>query len=289
MRCGQCREVFDAQAQMTTIAAVPAAPVQESALYPKPLTPAVESPITNSQRKQDFESSDWINSVNPPQPAAQDSGYPELDNPPSVMPDDAAAPVPSEIWGTHRISAKPQLPSTPSFVRQAQRAHRLHSPWARAWLIGLCLVLIVATLLQFARHERDRIAAAQPGLVPFLQELCKYTGCSVQALKHIESVVIDSSGFNKMRSDAKFDLYKVTVSLKNTHVLPVALPHIELTLNDAQDQAVLRRVLNPADLGAAQFVIAPSGEFSGTSMLQIDNQQLSGARVAGYRVLAFYP
>jgi predicted Zn finger-like uncharacterized protein len=289
VRCGQCREVFDAQAQMTTVAPAQAAPVQSDSLPPNLVSIPQEPPNTRIERKQDFESSDWINSVNPPQPAVQDSGYPELDNPPSIMPEEVGDPVPSDALGARSLPTKSSAASTPSFVRQAQRAQRLRSPWVRGVLTCICFVLITVALIQVVRHERDRIAAAQPGLRPALQELCRYTGCSVQPLKHIESLVIDASGFNKLRSDAKSELYKVTVSLKNTHVLPVALPHIELTLNDSQDQAVLRRVLNPADLGATQFIIAPSGEFSGVSTLQIDNQQLAGARVAGYRVLAFYP
>jgi predicted Zn finger-like uncharacterized protein len=291
VRCGQCREVFDAQAQMTTVAVLAIAPDQGGSLSSSPVVSPAAQSVVQVGRKQDFESSDWINSVNPPQPVVQDSGYPELDNPPSLMPDDADDSALSNISGTHSGPplTKTKLPTTPSFLRQAQRAQRWHSPWARGLLMCLCLMLIVTALFQVVRHERDRIAAAQPGLAPILQQLCSYTGCSVRPLKHIESVVVDASGFNKMRSDAKSDLYRVTVSLKNNHVLPVALPHIELTLNDSQDQAVLRRVLNPADLGATQFVIAPSGEFSGASTLQIDNQQLAGARVAGYRVLAFYP
>jgi predicted Zn finger-like uncharacterized protein len=289
VRCGQCREVFDAHAQMISVASVPAAFEQTGSMASKPARLSASQPIGGAGRKQDFESSDWINSVNPPQPKVQDSSYPELDNPPSLMPDDADDPAASDMLGTHSAPPQAKAPSTPSFVRQAQRAQRFRSPWAWGMLTCLCLVLIITALIQVARHERDRIAAAQPGLKPILQELCSYTGCSVQPLKHIESVVIDASGFNKIRSDVKSELYKVTLSLKNTHVLPVALPHIELTLNDSQDQAVLRRVLNPADLGAVQFVIAPSGEFSGASTLLVDSQQLAGARVAGYRVLAFYP
>lgn len=296
VRCGQCREVFDAQAQMTSISGV-ASTAQSDNEQPHKTntskTPYVAGaefdstppsdaarPQASMAKKQDFASSDWINSVNPPQPTAQDSDYPELDNPPSMMPEADIESVSSSVQ-------QPKI--SPSFVRQAQRAKRWRSPWASALLLCTALVLVLAGVVQLARHERDRLATAQPTLRPALQTLCSYTACSIGPLKQIESVVIDASGFNKMRSDGKSELYKITVSLKNTHVLPVALPHIELTLNDSQDQALMRRVLNPADLGATQLVIAPASEFSGSGTLQIDSQQLSGARVAGYRVLAFYP
>jgi Protein of unknown function (DUF3426) len=77
--------------------------------------------------------------------------------------------------------------------------------------------------------------------------------------------------------------------LKNTGTLPVAVPHIELSLNDTQDQALLRRVLNPADLGALQLTLVPRAELGTSASIQIDATQLAGARIAGYRVLAFYP
>jgi predicted Zn finger-like uncharacterized protein len=302
VRCGQCREIFDAQSHMVQMAvatktpvppasppnkAVPAmaakaVPTQAAGTSKSSKPPAQPTPVP--RKKQDFESSDWIYSVNPPQPKGE---YPQgLDNPPSLMPQDI------DEEGYRLIDTdNSQLESerSVSFVRHAKRAPRRRSPWARTGWVFMAMLLLATGVLQVARHERDRITAAQPGLQPWLQELCRYTGCTVGPLKHIESVVVDASSFNKVRSDSKSDLYKITVNLKNTGVLPVAVPHIELTLNDAQDQPVLRRILNPADLGPVQSVLAPAAELAGTTSVQIDSAQLAGARIAGYRVLAFYP
>jgi predicted Zn finger-like uncharacterized protein len=301
VRCGQCREIFDAQAHMVQMAAATKTPVQPEPKQDKPVAMAVKSapsqepdasnsskqpaqPAPVPRKKQDFESSDWIYSVNPPQPKGE---YPQgLDNPPSLMPEDIDIDdYPLSGSDSSLIEAERRV----SFVRHAQRATRRRSPWARAGLVLMATLLLAAGALQVARYERDRIAAAQPGLQPWLQELCRYTGCMVGPLKQIDSVVVDASSFNKVRSDGKSDGYKITVNLKNTGVLPVAVPHIELTLNDSQDQPVLRRILNPADLGYAQAVLAPAAELSGTTFVQIDSAQLAGARIAGYRVLAFYP
>jgi Protein of unknown function (DUF3426) len=144
-------------------------------------------------------------------------------------------------------------------------------------------------VLQVAYFERDRITAAEPATERWMASMCRVAGCTVAPLKHIESVVVDASSFNKIRSDGKNELYKVTLNLKNTGALPVAVPHIELSLNDTQDQALLRRVLNPADLGALQLTLAPRAELGTSASIQIDATQLAGARIAGYRVLAFYP
>jgi predicted Zn finger-like uncharacterized protein len=302
VRCGQCREVFDAQAHMLHMAAATKTPAPPESQPDKPVpaaavtaapTQVADAAISSQQsappapaprKKQDFESSDWIYSINPPQPKDE---YPQgLDNPPSLMPEDIdAADYPLSGSDSSLIEVERSV----SFVRHAQRAARRRSPWARAGLVLLAMLLLGVGVLQVARYERDRIAAAQPGLQPWLQELCRYTGCTVGPLKQIESVVVDASSFNKVRSDGKTDMYKITVNLKNTGVLPVAVPHIELTLNDSQDQPVLRRILNPADLGPAQSVLAPAAELAGTTSVQIDSAQLAGARIAGYRVLAFYP
>jgi predicted Zn finger-like uncharacterized protein len=301
VRCGQCREVFDAQAHMkamdiaTKNAAISTSqsesPVQAmvaSGAYQAPdasdnrkqLTP----PAAGQRKKHDFESSDWIYSVNPPQPKGE---YPQgLDNPPSLMPQAIDEEDYRLIDTDHSLLESER---SVSFVRHAKQVPRRRSPWVSASLVLMAMLLLAAGVMQVARYERDRIAAAQPILQPWLQELCRYTGCTVGSLKQIESVVVDASSFNKVRSDGKFDLYKVTVNLKNTGVLPVAVPHIELTLNDSQDQAVLRRILNPADLGPAQTALAPAAELAGTASVQIDSTQLAGARIAGYRVLAFYP
>jgi hypothetical protein len=67
----------------------------------------------------------------------------------------------------------------------------------------------------------------------------------------------------------------------------VAVPAMELTITDAQDQAIARRVLLPGELGATGDAIAPAAEWSGAVGIVVANT--SSARVAGYRVLAFYP
>jgi Protein of unknown function (DUF3426) len=117
-----------------------------------------------------------------------------------------------------------------------------------------------------------------------LSWLCEQAGCVVGALRRIEAVVIEGSSFNKTRGDN----YRLSLVLKNTSALDIALPALELTLTDSQDQAVMRRVLLPSDLGAANALLKGGGEWSGNIALAV---RLSGGadRFSGYRVLAFYP
>lgn len=179
--------------------------------------------------------------------------------------------------------------ATPTFVRDAQRAALWQSGWVRGLLGVLAFALTGVLGLQIAVQERDRIAALEPRAVPWLQDLCRPLECNVSALQQIESIVVDASSFNKLRADARQESYMLNVSLKNTAGMPVALPHVELSLNDVQDQSVVRRVLKPADLGATSASLAAGAEFAGGVAVQVDSTQLGGARIAGYRVLAFYP
>ena len=81
------------------------------------------------------------------------------------------------------------------------------------------------------------------------------------------------------------DSYQLALSIKSRAGFALAMPSVELTLTDAQDRPVLRRVLRPQELGAPGE-IAPGGEWSGTLPVVVVT---GGARVSGYRVLAFYP
>ncbi len=199
-----------------------------------------------------------------------------------------------EVSSTAAIDTLASPLPTPSFVAQAQRAARWRSPWARFGLGLLALALMAALALQVVLQEKDRIAALRPSSKPWLEQLCQAMACRVQAYQQIESILVDASSFNKVNKtesspEAKIQSYKLAVTLKNIGALPVALPHVELSLQDAQEQPVLRRVLSPADLGALQTSLQPSADFAGNLTVQIDTTQLASARISGYRVLAFYP
>jgi predicted Zn finger-like uncharacterized protein len=306
VRCGKCREVFDASANLATgvqedpgalrsPSGEDAAEMRESNSYgaKKSFTTiknAVVGGLPFPKKKQDFSSSDWINSVNPPAPYEDSSSL--ADNPPSLMPQDFTQ---SELASSDlaplfaNSSLGKTSPATPSFVRQAHRTQRWSSPLARAGLSMLAMVLVTSLFAQIVMQESSRIATAQPRTEPWLQDFCRLTGCTLGPLKHIESVLVDASGFSKLRTDGKYEFYKIALNLKNNGALAVAVPYIELSLNDSQDQPVLRRVLSASDLGVAQLTIAPAAELAGGATIQIDNTQLAGARIAGYRMLAFYP
>ena len=169
------------------------------------------------------------------------------------------------------------------FVRQAERKAFWRRPLVRVLLLLATLVLLGLLGLQLAVQQRDELAARFPRLQPALEMLCERRGCTIAPRQHIASIAIDSSSFNR----AKGDVYQLSLTLKSSASTELATPAIELTLTDVQDQPILRRVLQPSDLGLAP-VLAPQGELSASLPVSVTLEQ-GAARVAGYRLLAFYP
>lgn len=288
VRCGHCTEVFDATAHMQDVQDVPLdAPDAEP-------TAAVESP---EPRREE-----------PPPPAPVPppviAAAPTADTLPSQLPDDSGyppfelrrpdlgdvelgdsmfPPVVDSSWDPPKPSDRTPL-DTVGFVREAQRQAFWRRTSVRVMLMLLGVALLVLLSVQVAVQERDRLAAARPGLRPLLQALCQPFSCTVGPLKRIEAVSIDSSAFNKLRPD----LYRLNFTLKNQDGLDVAMPALQLTLTDVQDQPVVQRVLAPRELGASSEVIAGDAEWSGSIILAV-NANGSTARIAGYRLWAFYP
>jgi len=171
----------------------------------------------------------------------------------------------------------------PAFVREVRRRAFWQSARVRA-LLWLLLVLLAAGLaLQVALSRRDWLAAAYPSTEPALRLLCRVAGCAVGPYRHLDGMVVESSSFTR----AGDNVYQLTVTLRNNAALPVAMPALDLTLNNTQGQPVLRRVITPAELGAPDR-LAAGGEFAGAARLTLASLP-DGAAVTGYRVEAFYP
>jgi predicted Zn finger-like uncharacterized protein len=190
-----------------------------------------------------------------------------------------------------------------SFVRDARRKAFWRKPLTRLSL-GLLSLLLLATLVgQWAVQQRNMLAALEPRLLPALQALCGPLHCEIRPPRHIEAMVIDSSTFNRIAPET----YRLSFTLKNTGVAALEMPSLEVTLTDTQDQAVVRRILAPAQFGAKGATLAAQSELAGLVIMKVSgnsdaassssassassasSSSPSALRVAGYRVLAFYP
>ncbi len=196
---------------------------------------------------------------------------------------------------------KDEMPVEVSFVRDARRKVFWKKPLVRFSLGMTSLLLMLALALQWAMHEKDTLAASQPQLAPLLHKLCTALNCEVRLPRHIASVVIDSSSFKKLEPD----VYHLNFSLKNTGAIPLAMPSLEITLTDTRDRALVRRVLAPSEYGAGAGPLAAHSALAGAVTMKVSGDgeplrsppaaasapspPLASLRVAGYRILAFYP
>lgn len=295
VRCGHCSEVFDATAHLQDESAPAGLAVPHD--KPPPGTPtAVQAdgagvpaapPVAAEDPDEPAPFEPFLPSGTPPDPArtqAEEPGY--LPSMGFLRADAGASVLPTGgLDPTDFADDEDDAPlDDVSFVREARRKAFWRRPATRVVLVLLALVLSALLALQAAVHERDRLAAAEPRMRPLLEGLCVPLGCRVGPPRRIDAIAIDSSGFTKVRADS----YRLTFSLKNRAAQPVAIPALELTLTDTQDQAVIRRVLTARELGATSETIAPAAQWSGAASLVLDVPG-NGSRIAGYRLLAFYP
>ena len=216
-----------------------------------------------------------------------------------------ATPAPGKLLDPPE--PEPEIPAVPvsaqeefqaideiSFVRDAHSKAFWTSPLVRALLALICLVLLAALALQWMVRQKDVLAAQQPRLTPWLQAMCQPLGCEIRPLRRIESLVIDSASFSKTGPDA----YRLTFVLKNTGAAALEIPALEVTLTDSQEQALVRRVVMPAQFGATAITLDAYSEIAGILSLKIVGESSQGASssapagllpVSAYRILAFYP
>ena len=130
----------------------------------------------------------------------------------------------------------------------------------------------------------ENIIAFQPDLIICSTAMSGYKTISAPAeAANIPVVAMDYNDFSDY-----LKWFKVFCNLNGQPELwdSVAMPALELTLTDAQEQAVLRRVLSPEEL-AAPPDLAAGAVWNGTVSVQV--AATVAPQVAGYRLLAFYP
>lgn len=288
VRCGHCSNVFDATLHlsaslmlspalaepMADIAASPAASVPD----PVPEPPPADNPISDFHAAlQAFASQSApaaldvdLSSQLPEEPAAVPAApaTASADSPAEPASDVSEADVPTEI---------------PSFVREARRQAFWRSTPMRAVL--LLSVLLLGSLLaaQWAFHQRSWLAARHPALKPLLVQACESLGCSVEPLRRIDAIVIDSATL--VRRLGQFHSFDIV--LQNTADVPLAAPALELSLTDVGDRVIARRVFLPSEWPQAITELPPRATVPVSFRLSIASSD--DLPMAGYRALVFYP
>lgn len=261
-------------------ASVSVLPIQEDVLSEEseegPAAPLLPPDIEAAGQESDaFLVVDQVDAIAAPEAEfeAMPENGPELEEPPLSSPV-LFAPEPSaeSLAANYSFARVPILPS-----------HGQTRLVRRATLVGVGLLGLLLGL-QVLLYGRDRIVASWAVTKPWFQSACGLLGCEVLALRHIESIAIDSSSLSVARNDA----YHLSLVLKNHAMVDLAMPALEFVLTDGDEQALFRRVLSPSDFGGASRLLFAGREWATSVDVQVlDNAMKS--RIVGYRLLAFYP
>ncbi len=322
VRCGQCDDVFDASFHLLPLSlddARPAAMPEGPSVHGEATNAADTAlhPVDADRDSGDLASLDELlvaqQEQEPVVPEMADDEAvqaPSASIPDALAPDDEQVSMPPEVPDAQTsvvasglLEAESNLPihavqteldefeaplaaefGEVSFMRGGRISAFWHKPIIRATLMLSSVVLLLVLSAQIVFHERDRLVALEPGLKPLLLTFCGALRCTLSPLRRTESIVIDSSSFAQIRGDA----YRLTFTVKNTAATALAVPAIELTLTDALDQPIVRRVFLPGELDAKLEALAAGADWS-TSFAMAVKASGTSERVSGYRLLAFYP
>jgi predicted Zn finger-like uncharacterized protein len=154
-----------------------------------------------------------------------------------------------------------------------------------AWSIASAVALI-ALAAQFAFFFRGEIALLWPTAKPVLAQICADLGCDLPLPRRAELMSIETSDLQA--DGANPGVMVLSATLRNRAAFPQQFPSLELTLTNAQDQPVARRVLNAGDYrGGAPDLDAG---FAGNSELPVRVFiEAAALKPTGYRLYLFYP
>jgi predicted Zn finger-like uncharacterized protein len=285
VRCGHCAEIFDAAADLRDESEI------ELPTAAAPLLAREESPASEEEGVSSLQSEvDESMVEGTPDPFEIEEQARVLKEDPRDQPFELrrADEPDAEAVGPYGYSRPIPLEPEPDlhdllFVRQARRKEFWRRRIVRVMLALMLVVLAAALAGQVAWRDRDRLALTSPQLRPWLARMCNVLRCRLGPPQQIEAIAIETSSFNKLRADT----YRLNVTLRNSAGNDVAMPALELTLTDAQDQPVARRVLIPAEFAPSRVAL-PGGDWSASVAVAV-NGAIAGGRIAGYRLLAFYP
>lgn len=189
--------------------------------------------------------------------------------------------TPTRIEDTPKLRV-PEI-DEPEFVRRGRQREQ-SGKTVRIALIAASVLLLLALVLQSMVSFRDVLAARYPALRPALASTCAVFGCKVGLPARPDALAIETGELITLGGNA----YTFSTVLRNGGNLPLAWPSIELTLNDASDKPLVRRVFGPRDY-APQLADAATGFGARAEQPVKIHFRLEGLEPSGYHIAVFYP
>ncbi len=274
VRCGRCHHIFNAREALQE--EMPAHEASREADTPaQELSPPIETPVQ-------AETAPVIEKPAETPPPAEN---PPVEIIPEPEPEPEPAPGPQPEIRVIRVQPPPEKiqpkvsPDRPKYAPPPKPKRAW--PWAAA-----SLFLLLALALQGGYFFRDMIAASYPPLRPVLEQSCAYLECRVSLPRNAELLGIETSELNADPSRAS--IVVLTSVLRNRAPHVQAYPALELTLTNARDEMVARRVFLPGEYlrrGTALEQGIPARGDVAVKLLM----DLGDLKAEGYRLYLFYP
>jgi hypothetical protein len=191
----------------------------------------------------------------------------------------------SKLTPTEIGAPKLRVPENdePEFVRRGRQRERSGKAVRIALAVG-SLLLLLALAAQLVASFRNTLAARYPDMRPSLVTVCALLGCRVELPAQIDKMAIETGELTTLGGNA----YTFTTLLRNEGDLVQAWPSLELTLSDADDKPLVRRVFGPRDY-------LPPGPLAGAGFAAHAEQpvklhfRVEEPAPSGYHIAVFYP
>ena len=270
VRCGKCQAVFNALDSLAE---------GSPELGTAPLSPSISEGTTENADSS-------IDLLLEPVTAAEAPPIEAL-----ALPDTATPEAVRDSGMAAGLIAARETTEIPGYNKWAEGAFTapvsVSAPTVRpVWPSVLAaLLLLIALGGQIAHHYRAELAVTTPALRPLLESICEALDCEIPLPRHVELVSIEASDLQV--DPAQGGALTLSATLKNRAAYAQAWPLLEITLTDVQDNAVLRRVLQPGEYLPAKAdptLFPPNGEVA--VRLWLETKEVTAA---GYRLYVFYP
>ncbi|UIN21857.1 DUF3426 domain-containing protein [Herbaspirillum frisingense] len=178
-----------------------------------------------------------------------------------------------------------QSADEPGFVKRAERKARVGHAMKMLMMV-LAGVMVPVLLLQSLYYWRNPLAASVPVLRPMLNGMCVALHCTVGLPTEIDRLSLESNELQVVPPNQ--NVYALSIVMRNRGTSAQAWPHIELTLNNDDEKAVVRKVFRPRDYLADAGLIDSGLAADSERQIKL-NFELKDALVSGYRIYLFYP
>jgi predicted Zn finger-like uncharacterized protein len=166
------------------------------------------------------------------------------------------------------------------------------APRPRRWLLTLGVLLgFVALTVQLYYYRVEiatSIAERLPEVRQYLVDVCRMLDCELKLARHQKRMAIESSD---LQADGRREgVIVLNAVIRNQAPFAQEYPALELTLTDDRDEALVRRVLRPADyLAGVPAERVAQGIGPGADVALRMYFDTGGLKAVGYRMYLFFP